>query len=223
MLFRANLSLATAAALFVLGSYALRLGLFLAIREARGGAYKQVLEEATAGAKKIPLFLSVLVWITVGLLFFAQVSPLYFRLENGLAEKDQMLLWAGVFISLCGLLLQTSADAAKSAAKKRYPGLFCSSGLFRIVRCPNYLGEIIVWTGVLTGSLSCLSGPAQWLISVAGYLAIIFIMFNGARRLEKRQSESYGSDPEFQAYCRTVPILIPLVPLYSLKKYAFLG
>lgn len=223
LLFRNDLTVATAIALLVLGAYALRLGLFLTFRELRGGAYKKVLEEATMGARKIPFPLAILVWIVVGLLFFAQVSPLYFRLENGLSGQDPVLLFVGIFISSFGLVLQTMADAIKSAAKNRSPGRFCSSGLFGIVRCPNYLGEILVWTGLLTGSISCLSGWGQWLISLSGYTAIVFIMFNGARRLEKRQTESYGADPEFQAYCRNVPILIPLLPLYSLKGWKFLG
>ena len=173
--------------------------------------------------RKVPFGLSVLVWLTVAFLFFAQVSPLYFRLANGLAAKDAPLLLVGVAVSAFGLVLQALADAQKSAAKKTAPDCFCSSGLFRIVRCPNYLGEILVWTGMLTGSISCLQGVLQWLVSLLGYAGIVFIMFNGARRLERRQTETYGTDPAFMAYSRTVPILIPIVPLYSLKNWGFLG
>lgn len=47
-------------------------------------------------------------------------------------------------------------------------------------------------------------------------------MFSGTRWLELRQDKNYGSDPEYQKYVRTVPIIIPFVPLYSVKKYKFL-
>ena len=51
---------------------------------------------------------------------------------------------------------------------------------------------------------------------------IAWVMFSGARRLELRQDRNYGADPEYQKYVRTVPIIIPFIPLYSVKKYKFL-
>lgn len=45
---------------------------------------------------------------------------------------------------------------------------------------------------------------------------------SGARRLELRQDKNYGADPEYQEYVRKVPIIIPFIPLYSVKKYKFL-
>ena len=51
---------------------------------------------------------------------------------------------------------------------------------------------------------------------------IIFVMFSGARRLELRQNRNYGNDPEYQAYVKKVPILLPFIPLYSVAKYKFL-
>ena len=64
-------------------------------------------------------------------------------------------------------------------------------------------------------------GPAA-VLALLGYAGIIFVMFSGARRLEIRQNKNYGKDPEYQEYVRTVPILLPFVPLYSVEKYKFL-
>lgn len=47
-------------------------------------------------------------------------------------------------------------------------------------------------------------------------------MFGGARRLEIRQNRNYGNDPEYQAYVKKAPIILPLVSLYSVKKYKWL-
>lgn len=47
-------------------------------------------------------------------------------------------------------------------------------------------------------------------------------MFSGARHLEIRQNKNYGDDLEYQAYVKRTPLLIPLIPLYSLEKYKFL-
>jgi len=222
-LFRAELTIPMLLMLAVLAAYSLRLGLFLSIREATGGHYQKVLDEATSAVRKVPFFVSVAVWIAVTLLFFAQVSPLYFRLANGMAHKDEPLFIAGLAVSLFGFIMQAAADAWKSAAKKKDPRRFVSSGLYRLVRCPNYFGEILVWTGVFLGSMTCLANIWQWLVSSLGYAGIVFIMFNGARRLEKRQLESYSVDPEYQAYAARVPILIPCVPIYTLQSWKFLG
>jgi len=47
-------------------------------------------------------------------------------------------------------------------------------------------------------------------------------MFSGARRLEVRQNKNYGADPEYRAYVKSTPILLPFIPLYSVEKYKFL-
>ena len=95
------------------------------------------------------------------------------------------------------------------------------TGLYRIVRCPNYLGEMIFWTGVLISGIGAVSGW-QWIVVAIGYICIILVMFSGARRLEIRQNKNYGADPEYQKYGKTVPILLPFIPLYSVEKHKWL-
>ena len=95
-----------------------------------------------------------------------------------------------------------------------------SGGL--IVGSPNYLGELLIWLGVLVSGVTALRGVWQWVLSILGFVLIVWVMFSGARRLEIRQDKNYGDDPEYQEYVRTVPIIIPFIPLYSVKKYKFL-
>lgn len=68
-----------------------------------------------------------------------------FRLENGRGTDGFVI--AGLIIMVCGLALETAADLQKSAAKKVNPGRFVDTGLYRLVRCPNYLGIIYVMFG----------------------------------------------------------------------------
>jgi protein-S-isoprenylcysteine O-methyltransferase Ste14 len=58
----------------------------------------------------------------------------------------------------------------------------------------------------------------QWIVAIIAYVAIVYIMFNGAQRLEKRQMERYGNDPAYNEYVNKTPIILPLVPLYHLNK-----
>ena len=80
---------------------------------------------------------------------------------------------------------------------------------------------MIFWTGVLICGIGGAAGW-QWLVIAIGYIGIIFVMFSGARRLEIRQDKNYGNDPEYQKYVKTVPILLPFIPLYSVKKHKWL-
>jgi hypothetical protein len=59
-------------------------------------------------------------------------------------------------------------------------------------------------------------------VAIIGYIGIVYVMFSGARRLELRQSEVYGNDPEYQKYAKSTPILLPFLPIYSLAKYKWL-
>ena len=77
------------------------------------------------------------------------------------------------------------------------------------------------YTGVFVSGIGAVYGW-QWLPVSIGYLGIIFVMFSGARRLEIRQNKNYGNDPVYQKYVKTVPILIPFIPLYSVEKYKWL-
>ena len=159
-------------------------------------------------------------WLVCGLLYVLMTSPVYFRLLNG-APAD-IMLWIGLGIMVCGVILEAIADLQKTAAKKKNSSRFVDTGLYRIVRCPNYLGELLLWTGMFLTGTTALKGILQWVLALLGYALIIWVMFSGARRLEIRQDKNYGNDPEYQKYVRTVPIILPFVPLYSVKKYKFL-
>ena len=146
--------------------------------------------------------------------------PLYFRLKNGV-PADAML-WVGMAVSASGVVLEILADLQKTAAKRKNSRRFVDTWLYRFVRCPKYLGELMIWLGMLLTGTTALHGPWQWVLALLGFSLITWVMFSGARRLELRQDRNYGADPEYQKYVRTVPILLPFVPLYSVKKYKFL-
>ena len=196
--------------LFIL--YGLRLGGYLAIREFGGSAYKKNMKGEIKDGKTVPLGVKIAIWTTCAVLYVTQVSGVFYRLLN--AAQDNAFMFVGAAVMLAGVSLETAADIQKNNAKKINPRRFVDTGLYRIVRCPNYLGEMIFWTGVLISGIGAVTGW-QWAIVLTGYVGIIFVMFSGARRLEIRQNKNYGKDPEYQKYVKTVPILLPFIPLYS--------
>lgn len=200
-------------------AYGIRLSGFLLVRELKNASYRKVLKDATKdGEKKMPFFVKFSIWVCVAVLYIAQTSPMFFRVYNG-DGKDIILPLIGCVISVAGLITESIADRQKSRQKAENPKMVATKGMFKAVRCPNYFGEIIFWTGVFVGSLNTLTGIGQWLTAAIGYVCIVYIMINGAQRLYKRQEKSYGAMPEYRAYADNTPIIIPLLPVYHIGKY----
>ncbi len=219
ILYGQSLSIGTilCCALFII--YGLRLGGYLAIRELGSSSYKKNMKGEIKEGSTVPFGVKIAIWVTCAILYVTQVSGVFYRLVNNAGTN--VWTYVGAAIMLLGLCLETAADIQKNNAKKINPKRFVNTGLYRIVRCPNYLGEMIFWTGVLISGIGAVCGW-QWLIVAIGYIGIIFVMFSGARRLEIRQDKNYGNDPEYQKYVTTVPILLPFIPLYSVKKHKWL-
>lgn len=170
--------------------------------------------------KTIPFGVKCAIWITCALLYVTQVAGVFYRLHN--EAGTNLWTWIGAAVMILGLGLETAADIQKNAAKKLNPKRFVDTGLYRIVRCPNYLGEMIFWTGVTLSAIGAVGHWGQWVVIAIGYIGIIYVMFSGARRLEIRQDKNYGADPEYQNYVKTVPILLPFIPLYSVKDHKWM-
>ncbi|MBQ2996938.1 MAG: DUF1295 domain-containing protein [Oscillibacter sp.] len=220
LIFGQNISAGTLICCVLFIIYGCRLGGYLAFREIKSTSYNKNMKGEIKDGKTIPFGVKIAIWVTCAALYVLQVLPVFYRLLNGSGSNVWTYVGAGVMVF--GIVLESAADLQKNAAKKVNPRRFVDTGLYRIVRCPNYLGEMIFWTGVLLSGVGALTGAAQWIMALIGYAGIIFVMFSGARRLEIRQNKNYGKDSEYQQYVKSVPILLPFVPLYSVEKYKFL-
>ncbi|MBQ5829883.1 MAG: DUF1295 domain-containing protein [Alistipes sp.] len=223
VLFHDVMTLPAAILLGVLFVYGIRLALYLLIRERKSASYKKILYQPD-NTKRKPIFAMFMIWISCALLYVGQISPVTFYLYNlelG-ALVNHTWAWVGAVVAAAGVIIEMVADAQKSAAKKINANRFVSHGLYRIVRCPNYFGEVLMWTGSFIICFGACCTVGQWIIASLGYIGIVYVMFSGARRLELRQNETYGNDPEFQAYIKRTPLILPLVPIYSVAKHTWL-
>ena len=220
LFFHSTLSVVTTILSLLFIVYGLRLGLFLLFREKTRKSYNETMKRDVKDGSDMSLILKIVIWATCSLLYVCEVSPVLFRLQSN-AETDGFAV-VGMLLMILGICLESIADLTKDKSKKANPHTFCSMGVFKLVRCPNYLGEVITWTGVLVSGLSAVHGVWQWLAVLGGWIGIVYVMFGGARRLEIRQNRNYGSDPKYQEYVKKTPILLPFIPLYSVEKYKWL-
>lgn len=199
--------------------YGCRLSGYLAYRDLKT-AYSRRMKGEIKTNDSVSTGAKIGIWISASILYVLQTSPVAFRLMNN--KGTDSLCIAGLFLSVAGLALETTADLQKNSAKKKIPGRFVDTGLFRLVRCPNYFGEMIFWTGVFISGLDIYHNAGEWICAILGYAGIIYVMFSGARRLEIRQDKNYGKDPAYQKYKSATPIIIPFIPLYSVKEHKWL-
>ncbi len=203
----------------LLCAYGLRLASYL-IRRERDAGYRASQDQDSGRGGEGKLALKLAIWPSVSLLYVCQFLPALARFQaaaSGRADPLPLLGMTGLLVMAAGLAIESLADAQKGRAKRLAPGRFCDSGLYRLTRCPNYFGEILVWTGNLVAGAALLANALAWVLAALGFACIVLVMVGSARRLELKQEERYGADPEYRLYAGSVPILLPLLPVYSLK------
>jgi len=195
-----------------------RLGYYIIKRESDSN-YNSSVKDETDNSQQLSLIVKTGIWVSVSLLYVCMFSPAVFTLNvyAGSYLAMKITAYSGLLIMAAGVVIEAIADRQKSGFKKNNPKSFCNVGLYEWVRCPNYLGEILVWTGSYVCAVPFFGSWWQWLVSSIGLLCIVLIMMGSAKRLEKKQSFSYGKNSDFQKYERSVPILFPWIKLYSLQ------
>lgn len=216
--FSANWSVFSLLHLALLVAWGLRLGIYLLRRERKPG-YQAEKARIQTQYRTAPLGLRFAIWITVSILYVLMFLPGLVHVARPIDVSLPALIWQGLglLVALGGLVIEGLADQQKAAAKAKNPTRFCSSGLYAVVRCPNYLGEILFWTGSWIMGLPFFLSPLAWIGALIGEACIVLIMIGSARRLEGTQLKRYGELAEYQEYIRRVPVLFPFLPIYSLK------
>ena len=198
--------------------WGLRLGIFIILRDFQS-SYKKELEGVKERGRKITIPIKFMIWIGVSLLYTSMYSPAYLPLLIASSTIPLMIIMQaiGVTIMALGLCIEIFADWQKSSFKAKNPSRFCNTGLYAFVRCPNYLGEILVWVGSFIAGILFCSNWWQVAFALFGVICIILIMIGSTKRGEKAQLERYGEKEDFKKWITTVPVLFPFVKVYSLK------
>jgi steroid 5-alpha reductase family enzyme len=220
-----TLGIINAIQLVLLAVYGVRLGAFLLVRELNSASYRKEIKSAGYASGDMNFFIKLIIWLACAFLYVTQVSPALYRAMADQSRSVQAFsFWSlfGVVLMALAVLLEAAADLQKSRAKKLNPNRFCDSGLFKIVRCPNYFAETLFWTALAVSGADSYKGWLQLAVVLFGYICIVYIMLGSTKRLEGKQDSRYGGDPKYRSYKKRTPILIPFVPVMSLQKLKYL-
>lgn len=183
--------------------WAARLGTFLARRihkDGKDGRFDEIKQSA-------PRFF--VAWTLQGLWVSLTALTVLIVLttpsDPGLGVLDAVgwTLWG------LGFGLEVVADHQKSAFRARGTGRWIDEGVWSWSRHPNYLGEIVLWTGICVSAASTFSGW-RW-VGVVSPLFVTFLLtrVSGVPMLEERADGKWGGDPDYEAYKERVPVLLP--------------
>jgi steroid 5-alpha reductase family enzyme len=146
---------------------------------------------------------SVFVVLIAALVFWTVDSPVLTTVS-----------WLGALIFGAGLLIEATADIQKYrfSQRKSTKGTWIDEGLWAASRHPNYLGEIMVWSGLYLFVLPSLSG---WQIVIALlspiFISSLLLFVSGVPLLEKSADKKWGKQKDYQNYKKAVPVLVPTI------------
>ena len=151
-------------------------------------------------------------WTLQGLWVF--LTMIVVIVINSQADSaSQLGIWDGIGLSIwiLGFGIETIADNQKTVFNKESnnQGKWIDRGLWSYTRHPNYLGEVLLWTGIAFFGVSCFTGleKVAWISPV--FIFLLLTKISGIPILNKRALEKWGDNPEYQKYRDNTPALFP--------------
>ncbi len=124
-------------------------------------------------------------------------------------------IWDGIGLSIwiLGFSIEVIADNQKTVfnSEPNNEGKWIDCGLWSYSRHPNYLGEILLWTGIAFFGVSCFTGLEKiaWVSPL--FIYVLLTKISGTPILDRRALEKWGDDSEYQSYRERTPLLFPRI------------
>ena len=189
---------------FLIILWALRLGFFLFLRIRKEGEDKRFDHIKPSVTKFFMTWTLQGMWVSICSLsaLSAMSSP------TGVVVNGMLFIGISIFIS--GLLLEIIADYQKTQFRNKPENkeFFISSGLWAYSRHPNYVGEIVLWTGVSVMSFSSLSGVQYIALISPIFTYLLLVYVSGVRILEASGKKRWGHLQSYQEYLKNTPSLL---------------
>jgi steroid 5-alpha reductase family enzyme len=185
--------------------WSVRLGIYLFIRILNEGEDKRFREIKASFSKFLLSWSMSAFWV-----FMTSINAIAAITQNS-RHSDDLFFYVGTLLWITGFCIEVIADEQKRRFKSNpsNQGKFITEGLWSFSRHPNYLGEILLWTGIAIISIPILEG---WLVLTLVSPIFVFLLINyisGVNLLEQRADEKWGMLEKYQEYKKKTPVLFP--------------
>ncbi|MEZ5562549.1 MAG: DUF1295 domain-containing protein [Gammaproteobacteria bacterium] len=186
-------------------AYGVRLWRFVHVRY-RGASYGRIKVRGDTADATLPVALRLYLWIAVSWLMTFTAMSAWRVSESGVLSPWVV---AGALLMLAGLLLETVADQQKQTGKARNSDSFVVDGLYRRIRHPNYLGEMIFQVGLMVACIGSAQNWLQYAACLIGPLYIVILMYYAGLGADEQQLKRYGADPAYGQYRQRSGAFLP--------------
>ena len=185
--------------------WAARLATFLFIRVKKAGKDRRFDEI------KKNFFRFAFTWTMGGGWVFITMAAALAAITSDAQKPLGLFAYTGLAIWILGFGIEVIADNQKTKFRANPDNAekFITSGLWSRSRHPNYFGEIILWIGVALIAFPVLSGWQYVTLISPVFVMLLLIKVSGVKLLEESARKRWGSDPDYQEYVKTTPVLVP--------------
>ena len=180
--------------------WSLRLGAYLSYRILVWGEDNRFDEMRSKFWSFLGFWIMQILWV-----FLTCLPVVYF---NSLDSPDSVNTLASIGIGMfsIGLIIEAWADYSKFNHKLNGEK-WCTSGLWRYSRHPNYFGNILLWFGIF---VFCYSYEVPlWTVIGPLWTTFLLLFVSGIPLLEASADKKYGNDCEYLQYKSNTSVLIP--------------
>ena len=171
--------------------WSLRLGAYLSYRILVWGEDYRFDEMRSKFWSFLGFWIMQILWV-----FLTCLPVVYF---NSLDSPDSVNTLASIGISMfsIGLIIEAWADYSKFNHKLNGEK-WCTSGLWKYSRHPNYFGNILLWFGIF---VFCYSYEVPlWTVIGPLWTTFLLLFVSGIPLLEASADKKYGYDSEYLQY-----------------------
>lgn len=182
--------------------WTLRLGTFLFIRIKKAGEDKRFREIKKSFSWFFMAFTISGMWVSI-----CAICALT-GISNGIELTG--VTYIGIVIFIIGFALEIISDNQKTNFRKiEYnKDKFITTGLWKYSRHPNYLGEIVLWTGIAIISYSSIEVYQMFTLVSPIFTYLLLVKVSGINLLEKSGEKKWGHLESYKSYKENTPRLI---------------
>ena len=143
----------------------------------------------------------MLAWALQGFWVFMCTLPAITAIASESKEVDYFLI-GGAILWVFGFLVEVISDRQKSKFNQdpKNKGKFMSTGFWALSRHPNYVGEVLLWTGIAVISLPTFSGWQYLALISPVFTYLLLTRVSGVNLLEASADKKWSADKDYIEY-----------------------